>query len=102
MPFLGLPRQRARAGFGDGVILGVATPIGLPPSATNPAALLEADEGGIQRPLVERQGMLSDLLKSRRESVRVLWAHRLERAQHDQVKRPLQQGDAVVGSFTSH
>jgi hypothetical protein len=30
----------------------------------------------------------------------VLWAHRFEGTQQDQVKRPLQQGNAVVGSFT--
>src|SRR5687767_3127816 len=51
-PALGLARQLALAGLGEGVVLGVAVALGLPPGALDPALLLEANERRIQRALV--------------------------------------------------
>ena len=67
----------------------------------DPTLLFEADEGGIERPLFQREGMLGDLLEPRGDAVGVLRPHRGERPQDDQVERALQKIDAA-GFFTRH
>jgi hypothetical protein len=58
-------------------------------STLNPA-ILEADEGGIERTLVEIQVVLRDLLQASRDLVSVLSSHGRQGSQNDQVQRPLQ------------
>src|SRR5205823_7880289 len=63
--------------------------------------LLQADQRGIQGSLIERERRLRDLLQTRGEAVGVLWPHRVQGPQHDQVEGALQQLHAAVW-FTWH
>src|SRR5688572_22143583 len=53
-PTLGLLEQLTLAGLGDGVVLRVAVALGLLPRALDPALLLETNQSGIERALVQR------------------------------------------------
>ena len=88
--------ERARAGLGDAVVLRLAVGLGPLPGALDPALLLETDQRGIQRALVEHQRMLGHLLEPRRQPIGVLRAHRRQRAQHDQIERALEKFDFVA------
>ena len=60
------------------------------PCRPDPAPLLEPQQRRIQRSLVERQRAAGDLLNALGEPEAVLRPHSLERAQHHQVERALQ------------
>src|SRR5688500_4884647 len=52
-PLGGLGAQRARAEGGEAVVLGLAVVLGDAPLAGDEAAILEADEGGVDGPLAD-------------------------------------------------
>ena len=81
--------------------IGFASRLGTLPGAFDPASLLEAHQTGVERALVEREGMIRYLFQPGGESVRVLRPHRRQRPHHDEVEGPLQQFDPVV-LFTGH
>src|SRR4029453_6675819 len=82
----------------DGVILRLTVALRPLPRPLDPALLLEANERGIQGPLIERQRMLGDLLEARGEPVSMLGPHRGERPQDDQIERALEKFDAFSHS----
>src|SRR5690606_33373558 len=90
--------QIALAGPGDPVELRLAIALGLAPFALDQSLLLQADESGVEGPLVEGERMIRHLLEPRRQRVGVQRAHGVECAQDDQVEGSLQQRDA----FTWH
>src|SRR5262249_20852389 len=83
--------QRTRACFRDGVVLRLAVRVGGAPGALDPPPLLEADERGIERSLVQLERLRGNLLEARRYAVRMLRPHRRQRAQDDEVERAGQQ-----------
>src|SRR5262249_53699417 len=78
LPVLGLGRQLAASGFGDRVELRPAVVVGRAPGAGDPAPLLQAEEGRVDRPLIELQHVLADLLDPAGDAVAVQRAHRPE------------------------
>src|SRR5262249_50634442 len=100
-PAIGLLSQSVYAGFRDPVVLRLSIAFRSLPGALDPTFLLQPDERGIQRALIERERWLGDLLQACGEAIGVLWPHRVQGAQYDQVKRPLQQLHAII-RFTCH
>src|SRR5260370_3577831 len=100
-PTLGLLAQGAPAGPGDAVVLGLAIGLGPLPGALDPAPLLQSDESGVQRALIEGKRRLRDLLEARREAIGLLRSHRVQGPQHDQVESPLEKLPPFRG-FTGH
>ena len=88
--------EAALARFRDRVELRVAVVFRLLPRAFDPPFLLEPHERRIERPLIELQRMVGDLLEPRRQRIRVLRPHRRQRAQNDQIERALEELDAAV------
>lgn len=72
------------------------------PRPLDPTPLLEPNEGGIQRALIQPELMFGKLLKSRRDPVSVLGSHGHKRAEHDEVKRARQQIDARTITARGH
>src|SRR5262249_43218712 len=64
----------------------------------DPPLLLQANESGIQRSLIQNEWMIGNLLQSRRDAVGVLRPHGSKRSEHDKVQRPLQELDALLRS----
>src|SRR5262249_1867234 len=64
------------------------------PGSLDPPVLLQPHQCRIESALVEVEQLLGDLLETRGNLVGVLWAHRRERPQNDEIKRPLQQLDS--------
>src|SRR5262245_50294069 len=62
--------------FRDAVILRFAPVLGRLPRSFDEALLLEAHQGGIERALVQREGMLGDLFETRGQGVGVQRSHR--------------------------
>src|SRR5262245_53951609 len=58
VPALGGDLELFAAGAGEGVILGAAVVLGGPPLGLDPALLLHAVEGGVERTLVDLQRAL--------------------------------------------
>jgi hypothetical protein len=56
------------------------------PGPLDPALLLEADEHGIKRALIQPDGLLGDLLDPSGDAIRVLRSHRRESPEHDEFK----------------
>src|SRR2546428_3279599 len=90
-PTLGLLVQGAPAGPGDAVVLGFAIGLGSLPGTLDPAPLLQPDESGVQRTLIEGEGRSSDLFEAGREAVGMLGPHGIQGPQHDQVEGSLQE-----------
>ena len=88
-PPLSFLRERARACLGDAVVLRLAIILGSAPTALDPAVLLEANERWIQRALLQRETGLGHSFKTGGETVGVLGAHRLQRAQQNEVQSAL-------------
>src|ERR1051325_1356506 len=70
------------------------------PERANPPAMLEAQQGGVERALVEIEQAARDLLNSLGQPEAVLRPHGFEGAQHHKVKRALQ--DIGLGRFCRH
>ncbi len=70
----------------DRVVLGLAVVLGGLPGPFDPALLLQADERGIERALIQPDGLLGDLLDPGGDAVGVLRAHGGERSQHDELE----------------
>src|SRR5690242_20701480 len=96
-----MARDSADAGLCDPVELRIAIRLRLLPGAFDEPALLQPNECRIQGALVEDEWMVGDLLETCRQPVRVQRAHRVERAQDNQIESPLQQLDGF-GVSTSH
>src|SRR5450756_2590240 len=90
LPILRFPRDlfppRARQLVEFGPAIGIAGA----PARFDPAALLQAQERGIQRPLVEIEGAAGDLLNALGQPEPVLRPHGFERPQHHQIERALE------------
>src|SRR5439155_26502319 len=61
------------------------------PFRRDPATLLQADESGIDRPLVEQDGITTSLLNATCETIAVLRSHGREGLKDHEIERPLQQ-----------
>src|SRR6185436_4751554 len=99
-PALRLLVERARTGLGDAVVLRLAIALGPLPRALDPTLLLEPDQRGIQRALIEEKRMLGHLLEPRRQSIRVLRPHRRQRAKDDEIQRALKKLDFLAHATT--
>src|SRR4051812_11484260 len=97
-PPFNLALQLAFAAPGDGVELRFAVALRPPPGSLDPALLLEADERGIQRALIEGERMVRDLRQARGQRIRMQRPHGRQGAQDDEVEGALEQLD--VPAFT--
>jgi hypothetical protein len=88
-------------GLGDGIELCFPVAFRSAPRAFNPAILLQADEGRIQRSLVEIQVVPRHLLQPRGDLVCVLRSHGRQGPQNDEVQRSLQKLERFL-LFTRH
>src|SRR5262245_22751777 len=70
-PVLRLVGGLLPAGAGNGVVLCLSVGVGLAPGRRNPTALLEAEQRGIDRALIELEHVLADLLDAPRDPVTV-------------------------------
>ena len=75
MPVGGVFRPLLPAGAGDGVVLGFAIVVGGAPFGGDPAALLEADERGVDGALVEEDFVAAGLFDAAGYAVAVQGAH---------------------------
>src|SRR3977135_1548907 len=89
-PTLGLCKQLFAPGTRERVELGLAVIFRSPPFRRNPAALLEPQQSGIERALIQLEQILADLLEALGDAVAVQRAHGLEGLQNDKVERALQ------------
>jgi len=90
VPVGGVLCELAAAGFGDGVVLGLAIVVGGAPGSGDPAALLEADERGINGALVEEEFVAADLLDAASDAVAVEGAHGGEGLEDHEVEGALE------------
>ena len=86
-----------QAGLRDGVVLRLAIALGPLPRALDPPLLLEADQGGVQRALIQRERIVRHLLEAGGEPVGMLRPHGRQGAQDDEIERALQQLHAFTG-----
>jgi hypothetical protein len=85
--FLGeLPPARGRQRIEARLAIGVCRP----PGAPDKAALLQSHQCRVERAHVELQHACRDLLQPCRDGVTMESAERLERLEHHQIERPLQ------------
>ena len=82
--------QLLPAGPRDRVELRLAVVVRRAPARRDPAALLQAEQRGVDRALIELQDVLADLLDAPGDAVAVQRPHRVERLQHHQIERALQ------------
>ena len=91
LPVAGVGGKLASAGFGDGVELGLAVVAGGAPRGTDPAALFEANQGGVDGALIEQDLVAADLLNAPCDAVAVQRTHGGEGLQDHQVESSLQE-----------
>src|SRR5262245_14756518 len=89
-PVLRLLGELLPPGAGDGVVLGFPVVVGSAPARRNPSALLEAEERGIDRALIELEHVLADLLDAPGDPVTMKRSHCLERLEHHEVQSALE------------
>ena len=102
LPIACLRGQLLPAGAGDGVVLRFPVVVGGAPAGGDPAALLEAEERCVDRPLVELEDVLADLLDPPRDPVAVQRAHRIEGLQHHEVEGALEDVGLALALAFSH
>ena len=88
-PIGGVLEELFAAAFGDGIKLGSAIVVGSAPFGGNPAALLKANERGINGALVEEDFVAGDLFDAASDAVTVLGAHGVKCLQDHQVQGAL-------------
>ena len=86
----GLFLQLLAPGDGQTVVPGLAVVLRGAPEGCDPAAILQPVQGGVQRPLVDAQCVPGDLLDALGNGPSVPGAG-LERAQNQEIERPLKQ-----------
>ena len=101
LPVLRRRRQLPAAGPRDRVELRPSVVLGAAPRRRNPAAMLEAQERGVDGSLVQLQRVVADLLDAARDAVAVQGAHALERLQDHQIERALKDIRPCVGAGAS-
>src|SRR6266576_421349 len=69
IPLAGFARQLLPPGGGERVELRAAIVLGLPPLRVDESFLLELEEGGVERAVVEREAILTDFLDTSRHAV---------------------------------
>ena len=79
-------------------IPGIAIAFGLAPGSFDAALLFQADEGGVERSLIQVEGLIGDLEETGRDGVGVLRPHGGEGSENDQVECTLQD----LHAFTWH
>src|SRR5207249_1531347 len=79
--FAASPRQRVKLRF---AVIFRGAPFG-----SNPAALLEPQQGGIEGALIQLEQVFRDLLHALGDAVAVHWAHGVKCLQNNQVERAL-------------
>ncbi len=92
-PAVGFFLESFEAGFGDGVVLGLAIVFGGAPVGVDPAILLEAQQGGVEGALVDAEQIAGDLLKASGNGVGVAGTEGGEGAQDHEIERSLENGD---------
>src|SRR4029453_18137714 len=90
LPVAGFFGELFSAGGGERIELGLAILLRRTPLAGDPPFLLHAEERGVQRALVEVQEISADLFNPSRNPIPVEGTKRLQRAQHEQDERALQ------------
>src|SRR5262245_63156231 len=91
-PLAGIAIDLAPARFGELVELGPPVVVGDAPRRRDQALLLQLEQCGVDRPVVDRQPALAGLLDAAGDAVAVLLAHGEQRAQHHQRQRALPPG----------
>src|SRR3954464_1207092 len=71
VPFARFPLQLLPSHGGQGVVLGPAVVLRLPPLGLDGPFLLELEQGGVERAVIELQAMLARLLDAPRNAVAV-------------------------------
>ena len=79
----------------DGVELGLAVVVGDAPFGGDPAPLLQADECGVDGPLVQQHLLAADLFDAARDAVAMQRAHARECLQDHQVQRSLEEFESL-------
>src|SRR5690348_13650696 len=101
-PTLGLRQQLFASRARQRVKLRLAVILRSAPFGSNPAALLEAQQGGIERALVKLEQVFRNLLDTLGDAIAVQRAHGMEGSQNNEVERALQDlsaGRSHVFSF---
>src|SRR5262245_45234610 len=88
-PGLGFRAKPAAAARGEAVEPGAAVVLGDAPVRGNGAFVLELEQNGIERALIDGQQIAADLLDASRDAVAVQLAEHVEGSQDDQVKSAL-------------
>ncbi len=101
LPIGGVVRRAAYGRPGDGVELGFAVVVGGAPLGGDPAALLEADERGIDGALVEQDLVSADLFDAAGDAVAVQSAHGVEGLQDHEVEGALEEVELGIGHRTA-
>ena len=91
MPVGGVFGPLLAAALGNGVVLRLAVVVGGAPFGGDPAALLEADERGVDGALVEEDFVAADLFDAARDAVAVQLAHGGEGLQDHEVEGALEE-----------
>src|ERR1700720_2267541 len=90
LPTLGLCKQLFAPSASERVILRLAVIFGSAPFGRDPAALLEPQQGWIERALVQLEQILGNLLNPLSDAVAVQRAHGMKGLQNNQIERALQ------------
>ena len=91
-PVLGLGFELRSSGFGNRVELCLAVVLGCPPLGGDPALLQEPHEAQINRPLIDDDRLLADLLDPTSDAVAVQRTHLLQRLEDHEIERALEDG----------
>jgi hypothetical protein len=97
MPVLGFGLKLFAAGFGDGVEAGLAIVFGSAPLGGDPSLVEEADEGGVDRALVDLERFFADLLDAAGDAVTVERAHGGERLEDHEIESALENFGSGIG-----
>src|SRR5690348_1298891 len=90
LPIFRFDRELLPAGSRERIESGLAVIFAGAPFRGDPAALEQSDERGVNRSLIETQGVFADLLDSPRNAVAVKRAHSLESLENHQIQGALQ------------
>src|SRR5437762_2572646 len=101
LPVFRFGRQLAAARFRDRVELRLPVVLRRAPGRGDPPPLLQPQERCVDRPLIELQHVVADLLDPPRDAVAVQRSHRFERLQDHQVERPLENVRLRLGHAAS-
>ena len=89
MPFAGFARELLASVRGERIELRAAVVLGLPPLGLDESFLLELEEGGVQRAVVEGEAIPARLLDAAGDAVAVERAQALERLEDHEGERAL-------------